>query len=88
MITFVTANGSVYEVDEEKKSWRRVSKSGESGSLREEGGNLLRIIRLAEGESALLQDDKVLPGANFHLIMTSPVVSIVREGEDVGGSSN
>src|SRR5512143_3630247 len=53
-VTFRTASGSHYEVDNGNLSWRRTLASLGSGRLRSESGRLIQSVRPELGASAVL----------------------------------
>jgi hypothetical protein len=73
---FRTESGSAYILDKESMNWARI-KSGESGKIRQEFGQLLNWPRIKVGERAFLQDDKIQPGCAAHFVTTSVVTMIL-----------
>jgi hypothetical protein len=74
-LRFRTATGSLYEIDYGAGTWRRVTKTGRSGRLRSEGGELVEQLPLQLGKCARIVF--VPPDVNHRrLLVTSPVVSI------------
>ena len=73
---FTTETGSVYEINRDAMTWRRVSRTDKSGEIRNEGGTLVDFETVRIGEPAFLQDTNVRPGHVAHFVETSRVVAI------------
>lgn len=82
MLRFTTQNGSLYELDGEKRTWARLVKDSNSGEIRAEQGTLVCLPKVEIGRSVYIQDTNILEafrglgGYAVHLVLTSPVVSI------------
>ena len=73
---FTTENGTVYEINRDAMTWRKVSVTDQSGTTRGTSGHLVEAPQVVVGEPARLWDDDVLPGCSAHCVRTSLVVSI------------
>lgn len=77
-VTFRTATGSVYRVKHTTMTWERQLATLASGTLRSEGGRLLRPVVPVEGRSALLVCEPFEDGLGPRLVITSMVVQVER----------
>lgn len=83
MITrFLTKSGSLYELNSEQMTWRRVLKTEKSGRTRKSNGRLIHWPVIEKGKSVLMFDDDVKPGALAHCVVTSVVV-VIEEQQDL-----
>jgi len=73
---FQTENGSIYDLDQEKMTWKRLFASSQSGSIRAEQGELLFWPEIKVGQTALLEDTQIRRGWNGHIVETSKVTEI------------
>lgn len=71
---FSTLTGSVYEVDDEARSWKRLT--GQTRGLRTESGEFLQRSAIREGERAQFACEPLTEGATIRIITTSPVTAI------------
>jgi hypothetical protein len=79
IITVITDSGSTYRLDEQRHRWVRMSQTPDSGRLLTESG-IYTGYRLAMGEPLVISGPSVLyPGLDTRRVITSPVVSIVKE---------
>lgn len=87
-VRFRTETGSTYELsrDAEGMRWRRLSATLASGSLRTEGGELLRWPEVQVGERCELLSEPFVPPFR-RLVRTSVVVAIVAADLGRAGSS-
>ena len=69
-----TRTGSVYVIDDLKKTWERIDESVHSGPIRTAGGTFFKRSELTVGEGLKLYGEALTPGAFFRLIYTSDVV--------------
>lgn len=74
--TFTTENGSVYEINRDAMTWRKVKVTGASGHTRNMSGHLVEAPKVEVGKPAAMWDDDVLPGCSHHCVRTSLVVSV------------
>lgn len=73
---FKTENGSTYEIDRDAMTWKRVTKTDASGTIRADMGHLIAPPVVLIGQAATLQDDAIRPGYDAHIVHTSRVLSI------------
>ncbi len=73
---FRTETGSIYDLDQEKMTWKRLSTTDNSGQIRNEHGHLLVWPLLVIGHSAQLEDDTIKAGYDKHMVATSRVTEI------------
>ena len=74
---FQTENGSIYDLDQEKMTWKRLFASSRSDSIRAEQGELLFWPKIKVGQTALLEDKNVKgPTYLGHIVETSKVMEI------------
>jgi hypothetical protein len=80
-IRFRTVNGSLYEIDLGAGVWLRIARTGRSGKLRTEGGEIVALAPLQLGRSAALL---FLPfnADVVRFLVTSAVISIEPQGAD------
>jgi len=76
-VRFRTETGSVYTVDNERLTWRRVHRTTRSGRLRTESGELTAPVVPRVGESATLVGPPFRLGVGPRLIVTTPVVAVL-----------
>lgn len=87
-IRFTTRSGSEYEINEEAKTWNRLTTTGTSGRLRGEGGKLTDIPpRIVLHLPAILycEPHKTTPKGMMRTIVTSKVdrIEIVEEENEM-----
>lgn len=73
-IEFTTETGSIYQVDYDKRTWARLSKTSKSGGIRQESGHLLHYPAIIVGQPCTMVDDSVLEGHDVHYVQTSRVL--------------
>jgi len=73
---FRTETGSIYDLDQEKMTWRRLGRSPASGQIRNEHGQLLIWPNIIVGKQAILEDDTIKAGYDRHYVATSRVTEI------------
>lgn len=71
---FSTLTGSVYEVNDAARSWRRLT--GQTRGLRTESGEFLKRSAIREGENAQFVCEPLTEGAVLRIITTSLVTAI------------
>lgn len=79
-IEVTTTTGSVYVIDDDAKTWKRVSKTSRSGPCRTEEGTFIQRSELKEGEGLTLVCEPLASWASARVIYTSNVVSWKEEG--------
>lgn len=74
-----TETGSQYRINEVEKTWKRLSRTEESGSLRTEEGTYLHLMPnpVRPGEPMLLTMNPLTEDAAIRVIITSTVVAVV-----------
>lgn len=78
-VRFTTKTGSTYELDTEAMTWKRLDKTVKSGTIRNEGGQLVEWPTVQVGSSVRMFDTAVRPGYAQHAVETSEVMSVERE---------
>lgn len=73
---FSTVSGSKYVLDFDEMTWHRELKGPNGGELRHESGELLSWPHLQVGQGARLDDSKIRPGHEKHIVRTSDIVRI------------
>ena len=73
---FKTETGSIYDLDQEKMTWRRLGRSPSSGQIRNEHGELTLWPIIVVGHSAMLEDKTIKAGYDRHYVATSRVTEI------------
>lgn len=76
MITFKTETGSVYEVDLQKKTWKRILATDQSGHIRTINGQFEEISPIVIGKSVQMIMPPFEKGYDFRMIETSRVKSV------------
>jgi hypothetical protein len=72
-----TENRSVYEIDDDTKTWARLSAFGEvsEAPLRTESGTFRTRSEIETGRTFWLICDPITPGATGRYIQTSPIAA-------------
>lgn len=78
MKRITTENGSVYLIDEENKTWERVSSSAASGKIRTNAGSIKNDhpLDIRIGHPVTIWTDNVNIHADYRVLHTSHVVKI------------
>jgi|GEM_PF-3252413 len=78
MLEVTTRSGSIYHIDQEQKTWARVSKTEDSGICRTESGNIIEINVPQIGSPLTIVTDRLseTPSDAFRILLTSNVVDI------------
>lgn len=71
-----TQSGSLYMIEPEDKTWARLEKTENSGTLRTDGGILSSIPVIKLDEPMILLGPPIHPWTWGRIIMTTPVVEI------------
>lgn len=73
---FTTVNGSVYEIDDQDKTWTRLQESPASGLLRSGWGPYWEADCHGIGFPLVLTGPPINPEMDKRIVSTSPVVKI------------
>jgi hypothetical protein len=73
----------VYFIDNAALTWRRLTRSSQSGPLRTESGKLTEPASVALGRSTVLIGPPFAPGLGERLIITTRVTAILSGGSPV-----
>lgn len=76
MITFKTETGNVYEVDLQKKTWKRILATDQSGHIRSINGQFTEISPIIVGKSVRMIMPSLEKGYDFRMLETSRVTSM------------
>lgn len=76
MITFKTETGSVYEIDLEKRTWKRVLATEQSGHIRTINGKYNEISPIVVGRTVRMIMPPYDKGYDYREIETSLVTEI------------
>jgi hypothetical protein len=75
-IRFKTETGSLYEVDDDKKTWSRLTTTEESGPVRTKTGRFLDRTPILLGQSTTFVCPPFVEGTDGRIIQTSRVVGL------------
>lgn len=78
MKRITTKTGSVYLIDEENKTWERITAAGTSGQIRTNSGSIKNDhpLNIRIGHSLVIYTDNINIHADGRLLATSHVVRI------------
>jgi hypothetical protein len=71
-----TRSGSIYALDDSAMIWERIEKTGDSGLLRTETGQLLSFPQVKLGQRALILGPPINEQSVARTIVTTPIVEI------------
>jgi hypothetical protein len=75
IIEATTANGSVYRIDYDKKTWERIEETRFSGQIRTEGGEWTEVL-LVEGFPMLIEGPPLDRSRRKRQITTTEVTKV------------
>lgn len=79
MLRIKTESGSLYEIDQEKKTWSRPVHALSSNQVRTEGGRYISLTPPRVGQVLRMYCPPLNPVSHVRVIITTPIVEI--EGE-------
>lgn len=74
---FETESGSLYELDHDARTWRRLRHADDSTAVRTPDGSFTQASPVIVGRSVHIVGAPLDPAADLRLITTSPVTRIV-----------
>jgi hypothetical protein len=85
MLRFTTENGSVYEIDEQTRTWARISHADWSNQVRTDSGPYREFRYGLDGSLIIIGPPLEDLNADCRMIQTSPVVDVERFDPLPGG---